>query len=151
MYRRVALKINSKKTNLYLYSKRREVIQNKKKELTQPFDTPGSLRSLGTQGERRRDHPLSPRKHLMIFQICLGTFIGLIYSVSFIAQQWTILHANSLMRGILLFCVRVILLLAVVYYLLHSPTRDSILVLASFIMTFWVILLLKKARLHGGF
>jgi len=79
-----------------------------------------------------------------------GITIGLIYSRSFVEQQRSAFFGNRHTSIILFFVIRMALLMICAFYLLRSPLQDSILVLISFIMTFWIFLLLKKARLHGG-
>lgn len=87
----------------------------------------------------------------MILEIVFGISIGLIYSRAFVAQQRRVFLLSSfLATTVFFFTIRMTLLAICAWYLLHSPMRESILVLTSFIITFWVNLLLKKARLHGG-
>jgi len=73
------------------------------------------------------------------------------YSYAFVTQQKNIfLFSSPITTTASFFVIRLAILTICAWYLLHSTMRDSILLLTSFIMTFWVFLLLKKARLHDG-
>lgn len=86
----------------------------------------------------------------MFFEIVFGISIGLIYSRAFVAQQRRVFLHPNITTTAFFFAIRITLLAFCAWYLLHSTLRESILVLTSLIITFWVDLLLKKARLHGG-
>jgi hypothetical protein len=77
--------------------------------------------------------------------------IGLMYSYVFVAQQKNMfIFSSPITTTALFFGIRIALIAICAWYLLHSTMRESILLLTSYIMTFWVFLLLKKARLHDG-
>jgi hypothetical protein len=79
-----------------------------------------------------------------------GLFLGLVYGYSFVLQQR---RALSLYRShlaiIILSSVRFIGVLLLFTILLHRNEINSILLIISFIVTFWVLLFMKKASLYA--
>ena len=82
--------------------------------------------------------------------IVWGLFLGSTYGLLFITQQARVLfnmtgrHTVRLHTLLLFFC-RVFLLAICLYYFLRSDLIQSILVVTSILLAFWMVIILKKA------
>lgn len=88
-----------------------------------------------------------------LISLVFGTVFGFFYASSFVLQQ----RSTFLMRGtyerrrmIAFFIFRLILLTIFLQYLLRSSLTDSILTLLCFLITFWLIVITKKANVYEG-
>lgn len=71
----------------------------------------------------------------MIFSLFASTLAGLLYAGSFVQQQKDLLSFKASKLSIFLFAgIRLIIYGGIIFYLLHSTMRDSIMVISSFII-----------------
>lgn len=88
-----------------------------------------------------------------LINILFGSSTGLIYGLSFVIHQrrvFGIALSQRIRNSSYLFSLlRTGILFLFGYYLLHLSAIDSILVVVSFVMAFWLVVLNKKAFFHA--
>ncbi len=87
---------------------------------------------------------------IIITSLLAGSISGLVYGLFFVEQKRVLLtNAHSAKRtaffAIFGASLRIVTLLACWYYLLLTSTIQPILLFISFLITFWVVILNKKA------
>lgn len=83
--------------------------------------------------------------------LLMGTVLGIFYGLSFVMQQRRVFYSKTPSRKHMMvpFIVRIMILIGFGYYLLHSPSHLFILVvIVSFLLAFWLVILSKKAFYH---
>lgn len=81
----------------------------------------------------------------LIFSLITGTCIGFLYGLVFVKSQR---QAQSLGNHILFTLVRFSFLTAAGIYLLVLPSIQPIILVLSFLATFWLVILTHKALGH---
>mgnify|MGYP003985325293 CR=1 FL=1 len=85
-----------------------------------------------------------------------GIFLGLLYGLSFVVQKKRALlffKKNISNRAVFIksfgfFALRIILLALILYYLLLSAWINFIMLALGFMVSFWTIILIKKASFY---
>ena len=84
----------------------------------------------------------------MILSLILGSCAGLIYGLFFFHQRRRVLLSNKqrqpLRTAIAYGIARLITIALLWFIVLHYPTLNPILVLVSFLITFWLVVFLSK-------
>ncbi len=93
----------------------------------------------------------------LLMPALVGITAGFVYGIQFALQQRYLFahnHTHSPAKRTvllaLLFLARMTVLAGTIYYLLRLPLLPSILVIAMFVVTFWLVILHTKAHPHGG-
>lgn len=81
--------------------------------------------------------------------VAIGLIIGYIYALSFVTQQKKVFaYRNGWSLGlstVFFIIFRIVLLGLIGFYLLHYSAINLILVMSVFLITFWLIIITKKA------
>lgn len=90
----------------------------------------------------------------MFSSLIIGSLIGCVYGLFFVLQQKRAFSSKQLQKNskqfiaaLLLTVTRFVLLGGCLYYLLHSPSINFILILLSCMVTFWFIVLKQRGTL----
>lgn len=85
----------------------------------------------------------------LITSLCIGSFCGYLYGLSFVETQKRAFYWNR-KHTTILNITRILILTFGLHSLLQSITTDLTLVFISFIATFWLVVVHKKVHLHDG-
>ena len=82
-----------------------------------------------------------------VISLIIGCLIGIVYGLSFLVMKARPLYqgtSQSMWQATIPSMVRIALFAFILFYILHIPFLDSILVLVPFLLTFWLTVLTSK-------
>jgi hypothetical protein len=83
----------------------------------------------------------------IINSIAAGSFLGFLYALLFVYAQKGV---PSFVTHIFFTAVRFILLIIAGFYLFISPSIHPVILVISFLVAFWLVILKQKAPPHEG-